>query len=135
MKREVQSLKSELRALRTGHLSASEMRLPWTPEDRHRHEVESPDILVVCTLNPASVDWQRLPLWALLSSRSTQKSTSERLGTLLAEMRAKYPSVRGGLETCAERCVRTSTPGIQEHQFGNVRVQWSVKIVSEPRRR
>ena len=35
MKREVQSLKSELRALRTGHLSASEVRLPWTPEERH----------------------------------------------------------------------------------------------------
>ena len=30
MKREVQSLKSELRALRTGHLSSSEVRLPWT---------------------------------------------------------------------------------------------------------
>ena len=30
MKREVQSLKSELRALRTGHLSTSEVRLPWT---------------------------------------------------------------------------------------------------------
>ena len=28
MKREVQSLKSELRALRTGHLSTSEVRLP-----------------------------------------------------------------------------------------------------------
>ena len=33
MKREVQSLKSELRALRTGHLSTSEVRLPWTPEE------------------------------------------------------------------------------------------------------
>ena len=39
MKREVQSLKSELRALRTGHLSTSEVRLPWTPEEEHRHEV------------------------------------------------------------------------------------------------
>ena len=39
MKREVQSLKSVLRALRTGHLSASEVRLPWTPEEKHRHEV------------------------------------------------------------------------------------------------
>ena len=38
MKREVQSLKSELRALRTGHLSASEVRLPWTPEEKLRHE-------------------------------------------------------------------------------------------------
>ena len=38
MKREVQSLKSELRALRTGHLSTSEVRLPWTPEEKHRHE-------------------------------------------------------------------------------------------------
>ena len=28
MKREVESLKSELRALRTGHLSTSEVRLP-----------------------------------------------------------------------------------------------------------
>ena len=37
-KREVQSLKSELRALRTGHLSTSEVRLPWTPEEKHRHE-------------------------------------------------------------------------------------------------
>ena len=41
MKREVQSLKSELRALRTGHLSTSEVRLPWTPEEKHRHEVNS----------------------------------------------------------------------------------------------
>ena len=39
MKREVQSLKSELRALRTGHVSTSEVRLPWTPEEKHRHEV------------------------------------------------------------------------------------------------
>ena len=39
MKREVQSLKSELRALRAGHLSTSEVRLPWTPEEKHRHEV------------------------------------------------------------------------------------------------
>ena len=38
MKREVQSLKSELRALRTGHLSTSEVRLPWTPEKKLRHE-------------------------------------------------------------------------------------------------
>ena len=38
MKREIQSLKSELRALRTGHLSTSEVRLPWTPEENHRHE-------------------------------------------------------------------------------------------------
>ena len=38
MKREVQSLKSELRALRTGHLSTSEVRLPWTPEEKLRHE-------------------------------------------------------------------------------------------------
>ena len=39
MKRDVQSLKSELRALRTGHLSTSEVRLPWTPEEKHRHDV------------------------------------------------------------------------------------------------
>ena len=39
MKREVHSLKSELRALRTGHLSTSEVRLPWTTEEKHRHEV------------------------------------------------------------------------------------------------
>ena len=38
MKREVQSLKSELRALRTGHLSISEVRLPWTPEEKLRHK-------------------------------------------------------------------------------------------------
>ena len=38
MKREVQSLKSELRALRTGHLSTFEVRLPWTPEEKLRHE-------------------------------------------------------------------------------------------------
>ena len=38
MKREVQSLKSELRALRTGHLSTSEVRLPWTLEEKLRHE-------------------------------------------------------------------------------------------------
>ena len=39
MKREVQSLKSELRALRTGHLSTSEVRLSWTPEEKRRHKV------------------------------------------------------------------------------------------------
>ena len=38
MKREVQSLKSELLALRTGHVSTSEVRLPWTPEEKLRHE-------------------------------------------------------------------------------------------------
>ena len=35
MKREVQSLKSELRALRNGHLPTSEVRLPCTPEEKH----------------------------------------------------------------------------------------------------
>ena len=34
MKREVQSLKSELRALRIGHLSTPGVRLPWTPEEK-----------------------------------------------------------------------------------------------------
>ena len=67
MKREVQSLKSELRALRTGHLSTSEVRLPWTPEEKHPHEVngraeydnrceicvEFPDNHVECTLSLA----------------------------------------------------------------------------------
>ena len=38
MKREVQSLKSELRALRSGHLPPSEVRLPWKPEEKLRHE-------------------------------------------------------------------------------------------------
>ena len=38
LKREVQSLKSALRARRTGHLSTSEVRLPWTLEEKHRHE-------------------------------------------------------------------------------------------------
>ena len=38
MKREVKSLKSELRALRNGHLSTSEVRLPLTLEEKHRHE-------------------------------------------------------------------------------------------------
>ena len=69
MKREVQSLKSELRALRTSHLSTSEVRLPWTPEEKLRHEsnghtefdnrcqsargrVVFPDTHVECTLNP-----------------------------------------------------------------------------------
>ena len=41
MKREVQSLKSELRALRTGHLSASEVRLPWTPEFNSHAEYDN----------------------------------------------------------------------------------------------
>ena len=30
--------KSELRALRTGHLSTSDVRPPWTPEEKLRHE-------------------------------------------------------------------------------------------------
>ena len=42
MKREVQSLKSELRALRAGHLSTSEVRLPWTAEEKLRHEANGP---------------------------------------------------------------------------------------------
>ena len=37
--RSIPSLKRELRALRTGHLSTSEDRLPWTPEEKHRQEV------------------------------------------------------------------------------------------------
>ena len=70
MKREVQSLKSELRALRTGHLSTSEVRLAWTPEEKFdtsltvtpsmttgvkfgRRRVEFPDTHVERTLNPA----------------------------------------------------------------------------------
>ena len=40
MKREVKSLKSELRALRTGHLSTTEVRRPRTREEKHRHEVD-----------------------------------------------------------------------------------------------
>ena len=39
MKCEVQSVKSALRALRTGHVSTSEVRLPWTPEEKHRHDI------------------------------------------------------------------------------------------------
>ena len=39
MQRKVESLKSEVRALRAGHLSTSEVRLPWTPEEKHRHKV------------------------------------------------------------------------------------------------
>ena len=39
MKREVQTLKSELRELRTCYLSTSEVRLPWTLEEKHRREV------------------------------------------------------------------------------------------------
>ena len=42
MKREIQSRKCVLRALRTGHLSTSEVRLPWTPEEKHRHKVNGP---------------------------------------------------------------------------------------------
>ena len=38
VKREVQSLQSEPRALRTGHLSTSEVRLPWTLEEKLRLE-------------------------------------------------------------------------------------------------
>ena len=37
-KREVQSFKSEFRALRTGHLFTSEVGLPWTPREKLRHE-------------------------------------------------------------------------------------------------
>ena len=29
----------KLRALRAGHLSTSELRFPWTLEEKHRHEV------------------------------------------------------------------------------------------------
>ena len=39
MQCEVESLKSELRALRMGHLSKLEVRLPRTPEKKHRHQV------------------------------------------------------------------------------------------------
>ena len=38
VRRDVQSVKSELRVLRTGHLSTSEVGLPWTPEEKLRHE-------------------------------------------------------------------------------------------------
>ena len=39
MEREVQSLKSELRALRTGHLSYfCSQTFHWTPEEKLRHE-------------------------------------------------------------------------------------------------
>ena len=41
MKREVQSLKSDLRVPRAGHLSTSEVRLPWTLDEKHRLEVNS----------------------------------------------------------------------------------------------
>ena len=39
MKREVESLKSEVGALPTGHLTATEGKMPWTPEKWRRHEV------------------------------------------------------------------------------------------------
>ena len=38
VKRDVQSLKSELRAMRTGHLFISEVRQPWTLDEKLRHE-------------------------------------------------------------------------------------------------
>ena len=66
MKREVESLKGDLRALRPGHLSTSQVRLPWTPEARSTvtlsmttvvksafSRAEFPDTHVECTLNLA----------------------------------------------------------------------------------
>ena len=102
MKREVKSLKRELRALRNGHLSTSEVRLPLTLEEKHRHESNGHaeyfnrcEICVrvyseSCAFDFASVtfkglrhcvNWQRTPMRMLLSSCSTQRSASEGLGT------------------------------------------------------
>ena len=39
VKREVESLKSELRALWTGHFTVTEGRMLWTLEEKRRHEV------------------------------------------------------------------------------------------------
>ena len=39
VKREVESLKSEMRALRTGHLTATMPRAPWSPEEKRRDEM------------------------------------------------------------------------------------------------
>ena len=40
MKREVEPSKSEVRAVRTGKLTATEGRMPWTPEEKHPLSVE-----------------------------------------------------------------------------------------------
>ena len=109
MKREVQSLISELRAPRTGHLSTSEVRLPWTPEEKHRRElnghaehdnrckvcVKSSGISRYtrrvysksCAFDHASVTFKKSDGYVtVLTGRgprccSTQRSASERLGT------------------------------------------------------
>ena len=111
MMREVQSLKSEMRALCAGHLSTSEVRLAWTPAEKHRREVnghaEYDNRCEICVKSSGisrhprrvysescitrvtfkesdgcvTVLTGRTPLRMLLSSCSTQRSASERLGT------------------------------------------------------
>ena len=119
MKLEVQSLQSELRALRIGHLSTSEIRLPWTPEEKLRHEsnghAEDDNWCEICVKSSGisrhprrvysescafdyasvtfkesdgyvSVDWLRTPMRMLVSCCSTQRSASERFGTLFRSL-------------------------------------------------
>ena len=121
MKREVQSLKSELRALRTGHLSTSEVRLPWTPVNGHaehdnRYEicVKSSDIsrhprrvyTESCTLDHASVTFKesgghvtvltgrapRCECFCRVVPRKGQRLKD--LEHFLAVMRARYPCLQ-----------------------------------------
>ena len=107
MKREVPSLKRELRALRTGHLSTSEVKLPWTPEENLRHE----------SIGHAEYDnWWDICVKSSGLSRHPRREYSESCGPrcecfcrvvprkgqrlkdlehiILAVMRARYPSLQ-----------------------------------------
>ena len=131
VKREVQSLRSELRALRTGHLSTSEVRVPWTPEEKHRHEVnghaEYDNRLEICVkssgisrhprrvssescaVDYASVTFKESDGYVTVLTGTGPRCEGKRLKDLehfLAVMRARYPclQVRSDNEKALNMC-------------------------------
>ena len=99
------SLKSELRALHTVHLSTSEVRLPrrvWQPvwnlrEIDKNFQTSASNVLWILRFRLREchfqriwrsrhcVTWQKTPMRMLLSSCTAQKSASERLGTFSSQ--------------------------------------------------
>ena len=73
VKREVEPLKSEMRTLRTGHLTATVARVPWSPQEKRRHETdgraEDDEWCEICVKSPGISRHPRCVFFTVLCVR------------------------------------------------------------------
>ena len=147
VKREVKSLKSEMRALRTGHLTGTVARAPWSPEEKHRHAttgVESASRREAyrdrhprrvysgsCAFDYTSVPFKEADVFGRgprgecfcrVVPRKGQRL--KELETSLSGMRARYPSIQvRSVNEEALRHVLTSACEQTHIDYSNTRVE------------